>query len=123
LVVLGPIAAASARMRMMIAQPFAGDEFLEQGAIQATRRVQVDVLDDGGLAQLGLAQPARQALVLAAGRLAVDQEAVPVFPSQLGGVGRVVQLDEGFGHGRQAERAQPLDRGMDEHLLSFRGQW
>ncbi len=108
---------------MMVAQPFAGGEFLEQGAIEAARRMQVAVFDDGGLAQLGFTQPAGKSLVLAAGRLAVDQEAEPVFPAQLGGVGRVLQLDEGVGHGRQAERAQPLDHGVDQHLLSFRGQW
>lgn len=106
---------------MMVAQPLAGGELLEQRAVEAARRVQIDVFDNGGLAQLGLAQAAGKALVLAAGRLAVDQQAEPVFPAQLGGVGRVLQLDEGIGHGRQAERAQPLDRGMDQHLLS--SQW
>ena len=65
---------------MMVAQPFAGGEFLEQSAVEAARRMQVDVFDDGGLAQLRLTQPAGKALVLAAGRLAVDQEAEPVFP-------------------------------------------
>jgi hypothetical protein len=54
--------------------------------------VQIDVLDNSGLAQLGLAQSAGQALVLAAGRLAVDQQAEPVFPAQFGSIGGVLQL-------------------------------
>jgi hypothetical protein len=74
---------------VMVAQPLAGAEFLEQGAVEAAGRTQVDVLDDGGLAQLGFAQPAGEALVLAVGRLAIDQKAEPVFPAQLGGIGRV----------------------------------
>jgi hypothetical protein len=32
-----------------------------------------------------------------------------------------VHLDEGIGHGGEAERAQPLDRRVDQHLVSF--QW
>jgi hypothetical protein len=62
---------------VMIAHPFAGGELLEQSAVEAAGRMQNDILDDGGLAQLCLAQPAGEALVLAAGCLAVDQEAEP----------------------------------------------
>jgi len=64
---------------VMIAQPLAGGELVEQGAVEAAGRVQVDVLHDGGLAQLGRAQPACEALVLAAGRFAVDQQAEPIL--------------------------------------------
>jgi hypothetical protein len=35
--------------------------------------------------------------------------------------GRVLHLYEGVGHGGETERAQPLDGGVDQHLLSF--QW
>ena len=81
--------------------------------------MQVDVLDNGGLAQPSLAQAASEALVLAAGRFAVDEQPKPILARQLGGVGSVLQLDEGVGHGGKAECAQPLDRGVDH--LSF--QW
>jgi hypothetical protein len=60
---------------MMLAQPFAGGELLKQSAVEAAGRVQVDVLNDSSLAQLGVAQPAGKPFVLAAGRLAVDQQA------------------------------------------------
>src|SRR5205085_2878773 len=39
----------------------------------------VGVLDDGVLPQPGLAQPALQALVLARGRLSIDQQTEPVL--------------------------------------------
>jgi hypothetical protein len=106
---------------VMIADPLAGGELLEQGAVEAAGRVKVDVLDDGGLAQLCLAQSAGEALVLATGRFSIDQEAEPILAGQFGGLGRVLHLDERVGHGREAERAQLLDRGVDQHLCSF--QW
>jgi hypothetical protein len=104
---------------VMIADPLAGGEPLEEGAVEAARRVKIDVFDDGGLSQLCRAQSAGEALVLAAGRFAIDQEAEPILAGQFGGLGRVLHLDKGVGHGREAERAQALDRGMDQHLLSF----
>jgi hypothetical protein len=33
-----------------------------------------------------------------------------------------VQLEKGIGHGGEAERAQALDGGMDQHRISS-GQW
>src|SRR4030088_3169022 len=50
---------------MMIAHPLAGGEPLEQGTVEAAWCMQINVLDDGGLAQLSLAQTAGEALVLA----------------------------------------------------------
>ena len=58
---------------VMIANPLATGERLEESAVEAARGAEVDILDHGGLAQSGFAQTAREALVLAAGRLAVDQ--------------------------------------------------
>jgi hypothetical protein len=106
---------------VMVANPLATGELLEEGEVEAARGAEVDILDHGGLAQSGFAQTTREALVLAAGRLTIDQQAEPILAGQLGGIGSVLQLDQGIGHGRQAERAQPLHRRMDQHLLSF--QW
>ena len=76
----------------MLADPLAGGELVEQGAVETARGMQVDVLDDGGLAQLCLAQTAGEALVLAAGRLAIDKQAEPILAGQFGGLGRVLHL-------------------------------
>ena len=52
---------------------------------------EIDVLDDGALAQPGLAQAAKGALVLAAGRLAINEQPEPVLAAEVAGIGRVLQ--------------------------------
>src|SRR5689334_2161697 len=74
---------------VMLAQPVAGGELLEQGAVETAMRAVVDVLDDGGLAQPGFPETTREALVLAAGCLTVDQQPKPVLAAEFAGVGRV----------------------------------
>ena len=94
---------------------------MEQGAIQAAWRAEIGVLDHRALAQARLAQPSAETLVVARGHLAVEQQAEPVLARQVGG-GRVeLHLQERVGHGGQAEGAQALGQGMDQHRLSF--QW
>jgi hypothetical protein len=64
---------------VMLAKPIAAGELLEQGAVEAAMRTVIDVLDDGSLAQPSLPEPTGEALVLAAGCLAVDQQPEPVL--------------------------------------------
>src|ERR1700740_1899721 len=106
---------------VMVANPRATGELLEESAVEATRGTEIDILAYAARAQSGFAQTVREAFVLAAGRLTIDQQAEPILTGQLGGIGSVVQLDQGIGHGRQAERAHPLRRRIDQHLPSF--QW
>jgi hypothetical protein len=47
---------------------------VEQGAVEAARGAVVDVLDDGVLAQPGIAQPGGQALIAAMRDLAIEQQ-------------------------------------------------
>jgi len=58
----------------MVLDPLAGGELEEQGAVEAAVRTKVDVLDNRGLAQPSLAQTAGEALILAAGCLAIDEQ-------------------------------------------------
>ena len=74
----------------MLADPFAGGELPEQGAVEAAMGAKIDVLDDGGLAQPRFAQAAGEALVLAAGRLAIDEEPEPVLATEFTGIGSVL---------------------------------
>ena len=53
--------------------PLAGGEFVKQRPIQAAMNSIVDVLDDGLMAQSGIAQPSGETLVAAIGDLAIDQ--------------------------------------------------
>jgi len=107
---------------MVPADPFTARELEEQSPVEPAVGAEIDVLDDGRLAQPGLAQTAGEPLVLAAGRLAVDEQPEPILAAEFAGIGSVLQLDEGIGHGGEAERAQALDRGMDQHRISS-GQW
>ena len=58
--------------------PLAAGELVEQGAIEAARGAVIDILDDGMVAQPGIAQPGGQALVAAMRHLAIDQQAEPI---------------------------------------------
>jgi hypothetical protein len=75
---------------VMLADPFAGGELAEQGAVEAAMGAEIDVLDDGGLAQPRFAQAAGEALVLAAGRLAIDEQPEPVLAAEFPGIGSVL---------------------------------
>ena len=52
--------------------PLAAGELVEQSAIETARGAVIDVLDDGVMAQLGIAQAGGQTLVAAMGDLAID---------------------------------------------------
>ena len=99
--------------------PVAGDELLEQGAVDAARGSQVDVLDDGVLAQRGELEARGQALGVALGRLAIDHQADPLLEGEGGDVGRSALVLEGLGHSGQAEGDQTFMGGMGEHRVSF----
>lgn len=103
--------------------PAAIDEMGHDGAVEAARRAQVEVLDAGGLAQGGELQAGCQALGIPVGRLVIDQEAEPVLEPE--GVERVRGLAlriQRRGHAGEAERDQPLGSGVcQQGSVSF--QW
>src|SRR5437764_6868429 len=107
---------------MMLTDPFAGRKLEEEGAVKAAVGAEVDVLDNGRLAQPGLTQAAGEPLVLAAGRLAIDEQPEPILATEFAGIRGILQLEKGIGHGSEAERAQALDGRMDQHRISW-GQW
>src|SRR3977135_131122 len=78
--------------------PLAGDELLEQRLVEATRRLGVDVLDDGVLSQFCEAQAVHQPLVLALGCLAIDQQSEPFLEGKRGDVGLSLLLVECLRH-------------------------
>ena len=67
--------------------PLAGGELLEQRLVEAARRLGVDVLDDGVLPQFCEAQAVHQSLVLALGRLAIDQQSESLLEGECCDVG------------------------------------
>ena len=93
------------------------------GAIEAARRAQVDVLDDGVLAQRGELEPRGEALVVALGGFAVDQQPEALLERQSVEVGLSSLLLEGLGHAGQAEGDQAFVGGMCRASRSPLGQW
>jgi hypothetical protein len=55
------------------------------------------------LDKLGAGQTAHEASVVAGGGLAIDEESEPIGVRHLGGIGIVLQFDEGICHGSEAE--------------------
>jgi hypothetical protein len=107
---------------MMLADPFAAGKLEEESTVEPAVGAEVDVLDHRRLAQPGLAQAAGKSLVLAARRLAIDEQPKPIFATEFAGIGSVLQFNKGISHGSEAERSQALDGGVDQHRISS-GQW
>ena len=101
--------------------PIAGDQPLEQGSIEITRRAPVDILDGGALTELGMTQPGGELAVGALGGLAVEQQGEPLGVAEAGGALVALQLGEGAGHAGEAELDELIDGGMCEQDLS--PQW
>jgi len=101
--------------------PVAGDQPLEQRAIEAAWRTIVDVLDDGALTQPCMTQPGGEPPVGAFSGFSVEQQREPLGVAQPGGRGIVLQLGEGAGHAGQAKLDELIDGGMCEQDLS--PQW
>jgi hypothetical protein len=56
--------------------PLAAGELVEQRPIKAAQSAVIDILDDGVVAQSGMAQPGGEALVAAMRHVAIDREAL-----------------------------------------------
>jgi hypothetical protein len=106
---------------LAVTDPVAACEFVEQRTVQATRRMEVGVLDHGALTQSGVAEPSGETLVVARGYLVVEQQAEPVLAREVGGGGIALHLEECIGHGGHAEAAQAFGQRVDQHRFSF--QW
>lgn len=108
---------------LMTPDPAAVDEMRHDGAVDAARRAQVEVLDAGGLAQGGELETGDQALGIALSGLAINQQAEPVLESEGVKRGRgLALLVQRRGHAGEAKRDQPLGSGVyQQGSVSF--QW
>jgi len=102
--------------------PAPGGELLEQGPVQFARCAEVDIFDGGpDVAQPCCAHAGLEPAGIAAGELAVNQQAEPFGVAQLcGGILRL-QVDEGLGHAVKLHVAELVKGGVGQHCLSF--QW
>jgi hypothetical protein len=101
--------------------PAALGELLEQSAVEAAGSTPVDVLDAGLVAQLGEPQPGLEPAVLSLGDLAVEQQAQPLGRGELAAPRVGLQFFERLRHTGEAELAQLVEGGVDQHGLS--PQW
>ena len=91
-----------------VADQLGGAKVLEERTIETASRAIIDILDGGGLPELGTGQAAHEAAVVAGGDLAIDEEAEPIGVRHLSRLGIVLQFDEDIGRGCQAEGAQAI---------------
>ena len=106
---------------LRLLDPAPAGEALEQGAVEAACGAVVDILDDGLVAQPGIAQPRSQPAVVALGGLAVEQEAEPFGMGELGMARVGLELGEGSGHAGEPELLQLIEGGVGQQRPS--PQW
>jgi hypothetical protein len=104
---------------LTMTDPVTAREFVEQRTVQTARYAKVSVLDDRILTQPGVAEPSAEALVVARGCLAIDQEAEPILAREVVGGRIALHVEERIGHGGHAEAAQAFGQRVDQHCLSF----
>ncbi|MEY9238380.1 hypothetical protein ABIF68_005995 [Bradyrhizobium japonicum] len=99
--------------------PATFDEFGENGAVDAPRGAQIDVLDASSLAQCGDLEARGEPPGVAFGGFAVDQQADAIFERQGFEIGRSALLLEGLGHSGQAKLDQPFVGWVVKHAGSL----
>ena len=83
----------------------AAGELVEERAIETARGTVIDILDDGVVAQPGVAQAGGEALVAAMVDLAINQKPKPVRMGKRGALAGGFEFGEGLGHAGQPEWA------------------
>lgn len=94
--------------------PFAGSEFMEQRAIEAAVNSVIDILDDGIVAQSGIAQPGREALVAAMGDLTIDEQTEPIGMGEGRPLAGGFEFGESLGHSGKPKLVQLIKHRMGQ---------
>ena len=106
---------------LLLLDPAAWRQLLEQRAIETARRAVVDILDGGAVAQPGISQPRLEPAVLTIGDLAVEQQAKPFGMIEFCTAAVGGQFLEGARHAGEAELTQLIEGGMGQQRCS--PQW
>ena len=75
----------------------------------------IDILDTGGLPELGLVQTGLEPSVLPGGDFPIDQQAQAFFKASLSALGHLGLLQERLIHAHQFQGVQFVERGMRQH--------
>ena len=101
-----------------LGDPVAGGELEEERAVEPAGTLIVDVLDAGGMAQLGDPGARFELLLPAQRQLVFEQQAEPFGVFKATRFGPVFQFLEAFGQAVKTERVQLVKRGVSEHGIS-----
>ena len=101
--------------RLAVPDPLAGGEVQDEGAVETSRRLEVDVLDGRVEVEPGMALEALVAALLAFCLLAFEEQGEAVVEGQLGDVGHAGLLFEGLGHAREPEFVEQVEGGLAKH--------
>src|SRR5580658_8998029 len=96
--------------------PVAGRELGEQRLVETARRLCVEVLDGGGLPEVGKLEPGDETPAFALDGLAIDEEADPLLEHERSNRGLLPLLLERLGHADETEGDQPIVCGMWKHV-------
>ena len=94
--------------------PFAGSKLVEQGAIEAARGTVIDVLDDGMVAQSGIAQPRCETFVAAMGDLTIDAQAEPIGLGEGRAFAGGFEFGKGLGHAGKPKLGELIEHRMGQ---------
>lgn len=106
---------------MPLTDPVTAGQLQKHGAIQATRRPVIDILDGGQMTQLGDLGAAFETLLLASCARALEKNAEPFRMPERLALRIARQVVEALGHAVQPELAQPVKRWMSEQCQSPNG--
>ena len=77
----------------------------------------IDVFDDGIVAQSGIAQPSREALVAAMSDLTIDEQAEPIGMGEGRPLAGGFEFGESLGHSGKPELVQLIKHRMGQQCL------
>src|SRR3984893_19142487 len=101
---------------MMLRNPSAGCELLEQRLVKLSRRSIIDILDCRlAVAQLSAAQAAFESFAVAMGHFTIKQQPQPFGVRKLSSLGLVLQFNEDLGHAIEIQCLELVKGGMGQH--------
>ena len=99
---------------MPLADEVAAGELEKESSVEPARGPEVDILDDGIVAELGGPGPSFEALLLSRRGFALKQESEPVAVLEDTRLGLVLQVLEALGHAVKAEFGEQAEGRMGQ---------
>ena len=104
---------------LMVTDPIAPNESKDYGAIQAPWGAEVQILNGGWEAELGLAEQPGKAAILANRSFPLDEESEAILEGEALDVGHGLLFIEGLGHASETEFTELGEGLFKKHVLGF----